>query len=786
MTGLLMMAPLVLGGGLAQAQAIALPAHAIPGIQQDLNLHGVHQKKAKRKGFRPIIRGCPKLVARELHIVRAVPQPGHPDHYSFILDGTIENRGLTGQASAGFNVSRKLNGRVVHRVALSLFEKQVRHNQRFDLNRDFPPSRTLHLPIQSQAISRADASHSTFELSVTNLSNHQGKCSVYNPTVATVSSGKVRQALPAQLHGGVSQQVGTLKKNGASAARKPLFGRSKPVTRRGGKSLLSPHAKGGTRHLLNAGIRLDSVTPTITTAGASVTVHGQFPGVSMSDSRFEYNLFLYPRGGSFRDDALMHITRISMTALTATVPNHNPGNFLLRIDTRVRGNDFATPTRSNSIPITIRRSLSGFAPKPMFGHGSGRPVTGPGGTSLTDRTQMKLGSSGFVPKPMFGPGSGRPVTGPHGTSLTERAQMRLSLIDMIQNNEIIRNGITLNRPIQAEFLIENKGTATGFVTVHRMLGSSPAPGDSQFKGVGFGGGGRASSGGVAASSPAPDGSKIFEVDPGGVITVGLNIIVHYSDRDVYSGATGSGGHGSLRWRPMFMLLSATNAPYSDSNMTDNTVRSGAIPITSPLDISVLNPLLHSTPYAGGEGWDEGTEHPTTLDFTVKVKNNELQASEPQFMYVTVRGTGETGFPHGFTYDSGFGFHPIGACDSWPICQLKYHTRVPAIQAGQEHSFVIHFDNIPHRIVLARAQPPHHGAVKVAIGPYLCRGVSAEIIVKLKDSPRGNNNIVYVYDGSFAGGVVPLPSTSPDFSNVFDCHFNYAHGHYQTYLWTHSQ
>jgi len=375
--GLLIMAPLILGGN---AQEFTPPPNAIPGIQQHLNLNGVHQPKAKKKNIRAIFHGCPKLVAKELHIVRAVPQPGHPDHYSFILDGTIENRGLTGQTTAGFNVSRKLNGRVVHRVALHLFKQHVRHNQRFDLNRDFHSSGALHLPIQSQAISRADANHSTFELSVTNLQNDQGQCLVYNPSVATVTQAMVSRALPRDV-----------KKLVAKSIKPRSFGFNRPVSGPGGKSLLSPQARGGTRHLLDAGIRLDSVMPSTVTAGASITVHGQFHGVSLHNPQFQYRLLLYRRGHD-RDNALIHITHISDTALMATVPNHNPGNFLLRVDTLQLGNDLASPTHSNSIPITIRRSLGsiGFAPKPIFGPGSGRPVTGPGGTSLTDRAQVKL------------------------------------------------------------------------------------------------------------------------------------------------------------------------------------------------------------------------------------------------------------------------------------------------------------------------------------------------------------------------------------------------------------
>jgi len=238
------------------AQAGGLNPGVMPNLNMHLNIplrpaaasgkksHAIRLRLPRLPGQRkpPV---CPKLVAGELHIVRTVSQPG--DKYKFILDGTIFSRGGAGMATAGFNVTQGIQGRAGgKKIALKLFNQQVRPNGRLTIKRDF------HTTVQSDALTRQQAGHTVFKLAVTNLRNGKGLCGEYNPTTATVTSAQVRRALPA-----LSQRVGTIKKprNFASSALSgsKRFGLNKPVTGPGGKPLLPPQASGGTRHVLSGG-----------------------------------------------------------------------------------------------------------------------------------------------------------------------------------------------------------------------------------------------------------------------------------------------------------------------------------------------------------------------------------------------------------------------------------------------------------------------------------------------------------------------------------------------------
>lgn len=148
---------------------------------------------------------CPKLMAKGLRVVRVLPQParGGVQTYRFILDGSIANRGATGVANAGLNVTQSVQGRPAKRIALKLFKQQVRKKQTLNVSRD------LRVTIQSDALSRAQASHTVFKMNVTNLRNERGACGEYNPTVTTLSAAQVSRALPAQVRG-VGQQAGVI------------------------------------------------------------------------------------------------------------------------------------------------------------------------------------------------------------------------------------------------------------------------------------------------------------------------------------------------------------------------------------------------------------------------------------------------------------------------------------------------------------------------------------------------------------------------------------------------
>lgn len=156
---------------------------------------------------RKALTGCPRLVARELHIVRVVPQrmPGGGQTFRYILNGTIENRGLAGIATAGLNVTQRAE-RGVKRIALKLFKQSVQPNQRLDLSAD------LHLQVQSDPIRPTANAFPSFTLNVTNLRNDYGQCADAQGTEVGITSEAVRQALPVQHRKSSSLQVGPVNK----------------------------------------------------------------------------------------------------------------------------------------------------------------------------------------------------------------------------------------------------------------------------------------------------------------------------------------------------------------------------------------------------------------------------------------------------------------------------------------------------------------------------------------------------------------------------------------------
>lgn len=298
---------------LVPAGAANLPNQTINGIQKNIKpaipANPVIKKTSPANAIHlNTTLACPKLFAKNLRVVRVVPQParGGVQTYRFILDGSIANRGATGLANAGLNVTQSVQGRPAKRIALKLFKQQVRKKQLLNVSRD------LRVTIQSDALSRAQASHTVFKMNVTNLRNEQGNCGEYNPTVTTLSAAQVSRALPAQVRG-VSQQAGVItparkspagtgfgvpakkslktqkaapglnrqslaKKQTGRPVIKPAtpamqmgkqkprakpaqgfapkaatggFGLNKPVTAVGGKSLLPPAATTGSRHVLH-------------------------------------------------------------------------------------------------------------------------------------------------------------------------------------------------------------------------------------------------------------------------------------------------------------------------------------------------------------------------------------------------------------------------------------------------------------------------------------------------------------------------------------------------------
>ncbi|WP_020674990.1 hypothetical protein [Geopsychrobacter electrodiphilus] len=182
--------------------AINLPAATVKGLSHQARPTGV---SSLVKG--PAVQGCPKLVARELHIVRVVPQRASTGEQAFryLLNGSIQNRGLAGVAVVGVNVTQKTQRGAVKRVALKLFRQRVQPNQRLDLLGD------LHVQVQSEPILASANPLPSFSLNVLNMQNDHSQCGERAGTTVSISANIVRRALLTQLKGDVSLSVDSVQ-----------------------------------------------------------------------------------------------------------------------------------------------------------------------------------------------------------------------------------------------------------------------------------------------------------------------------------------------------------------------------------------------------------------------------------------------------------------------------------------------------------------------------------------------------------------------------------------------
>lgn len=214
----------VLLAGVCAADAFNLPISTVKGV--------VSPGKGRA------LQGCPKLVARELHIVRVIPQRTRRGDraYRYILNGTIQNRGLAGVAVVGINVTQKKGRGATRRIALKLLKRRVQPNQRLDVSGD------LHLQVQSNPILLTDNPFPIFTLNVTNLRNDSGQCADTRGTAVHISSNTVRRALPARVRG-VSQPAGSLtnaKKTLNWQQPVPAPSKTPPVRSRRGTAKVTP------------------------------------------------------------------------------------------------------------------------------------------------------------------------------------------------------------------------------------------------------------------------------------------------------------------------------------------------------------------------------------------------------------------------------------------------------------------------------------------------------------------------------------------------------------------
>ncbi len=443
----LMLLPLVMS---TPARAVNLSNQTINSIQQ--NIKPAIPANAVIKKTSPVNTiplACPKLFAKGLRVVRVVPQParGGVQTYRFILDGNIANRGATGVANAGFNVTQSVQGKPGKRIALKLFKKQVNKKQVLDVSRD------LRVTIQSDALSRAQVSHTVFKMNVTNLRNDQGACGDYNPTVSTLSAAQLSRALPAQVRG-VSQQVGVipparrpparsgfaapaLPDNGSLKTQKPVHGLNQPPI---------PKIKAGRPVPVNA--------------------HPVIPGMPVS-------------------------AQSKPAVIPMPVAKQKP---LLK---PVQGFGLA-PQATTKKPLQGR---NGFAPKVAAGSfGLNKPVTAIGGKPLLppDATagSRHVLHDDHAPQPRIGgfaPVLGvnadiahAPVTGPGGGSLLPHSyqlRTKLEILDS-DNNHVLRE-VDQRQAIIVRLTVHNTGTAPSprFKISSRRYGehgpiSALAPGQS--------------------------------------------------------------------------------------------------------------------------------------------------------------------------------------------------------------------------------------------------------------------------------------------------------------------
>jgi len=474
--------------------------------------------------------------------------------------------------------------------------------------------------------------------------------------------------------------------------------------------------------VLNSGLaqaeRLTSVTPTSVQPGQVVTLHGQFT-VAQFRSR-QYRIVVSKKIAPRPQGAIngpVDSFRVTPTSIMVRIPRTwrgkpvTSGEYNIYIRDTVHNRFVRSSVNTPSILVTsTTRTALGAAKKTMLGQ-------------IRGRQQQRLGGNigrAASPRSPFGRGN-------IGAGIARGApQMKLTLKDLKVNNQsIIRRGVSIGDRVVAAFNIRNLGTAPGQVKVGYMIVGRPYSTTNGF----------------------------VTVAPGQTVPMLLDVRINArnSDRNINRGA----------WHPIFMLLTNGNRPYRDSFMADNTVTKNIV-LNAKEDLAVVSiegAKLAESAYGGGE-WDNGTTHPVSLEFIIKVKNNGSQNSRPTRLSVTVMGkrsanTDALSDPH-------VERHSVGRCAHWPICTMNQDVSIAAIPAGQTGAFRVRFSNIPHQIVSSRR---HH--VRVAVGPYICArhwvggGVTpgiASITAFLRqadvdEAPSFRGNNLLTLTGKFGGGNV---------------------------------
>ncbi len=412
---------------------------------------------------------------------------------------------------------------------------------------------------------------------------------------------------------------------------------------------------------------ITSLGPTPAQPGQVVTLHGRFNAANFRSNqyRFMLNKRITPRRVQGAINGFIETFRVTSTTAIVRIPSTwqgksvYPGEYVLSIKDTTRNHSVF-----NGIPISIiasgARSALGAAKGTMRGQ-------------IKQGQQQRLGGKiGKTVRPRIAAARGAP-------------QMKLTLKGLkVNNRDVIMNSVSIGDNVVAKFEIQNLGTAVGRVKVGYMT-SALINARPQFVTNGF-----------------------VSVAPGQTLPMLLNVRINTRnvDRNINRGA----------WNPVFRLLTTSNTTYRDSDMADNTVVRNGIPLKPKQDLAIthIKNVSLKESYLDGGQWDNGTTHPISLAFMVKVKNNGLQTSRPTRLSVTIMGTRSAMVDA--LRDPKLVRHSVGVCTGgWPKCTMNKDVSIPAIVAGQTSSIRVRFNRIiPHQIVWSKRH-----FVKKAVGPYLC-------------------------------------------------------------------
>lgn len=435
--------------------------------------------------------------------------------------------------------------------------------------------------------------------------------------------------------------------------------------------------------ILNSGLTqaansITGMTPNPVRPGQMVTLHGQFNVANFRSRQYRIvvtkKIAPRPQGtingvvDSFRVTPTSAMMRIPRTWRGKSV---YPGNYLVGIKDMAHNrwvffgeNVLLVRSGARTAPEVAKKTIlnqNKMAQQRRLGGNIGRAVS---------------------PRTSFGRGD-------LGVGMTrEVPQMKLTLKDMVVGNRrnLLRSGVSIGDNVTVLLSVQNLGAVAGRVKVGYMSST------------------------LINASPKVTTDGFVTVAPGRTVPMLLNVRIttRNLDRNI--------NHGE--WNPVFRLLTTSNATYRDSYMADNTVVRNGIYLKPKQDLAItrIKSVSLKNTYLGGGQWDDGTTHPISLAFIVKVKNNGLQTSRPTRLSVAVMG--KRSVIVDALRDPKLVRHSVGRCvGGWPKCTMNQDVSIPAIAAGQTSTIRVQFNRIiPHQIVQSKR---HH--IKVAIGPYICSG-----------------------------------------------------------------